>query len=224
MHKLINLNHEIAKYDEYYYKSDLSDTYKENRNTIIEVISVFSQIQIANIIDEKAIGIIRNGLCESWSVIFHDCTGYLVAKFEPQYQILADLIIKLSNSKKWLIRRNIIIISPMLKNTNLRNQILINGLSDRSSKCREYSFDRITYANKEQAVTTLLEQIRIGNDIKKNEKLIKKIELLQNGYTILSRNDHFISIQNQYSVFSIPITEYNKMSENDLINKYRIDA
>jgi len=221
---ITSVEDEIQKYDEYYLNSDLSNIYKQNRNKLIEIIGTFYSIQNKKNIDENDLKVIRNGICESWSVIFHDCTGKYISQFEPDYQLLTDLIEELCNSTKWNVRKNIIIISPMFKNIGLKNSIILKGLEDKSSRCREYAFDRILYVDNKKATEQIRKMIDGEIDDKSRWKLNHINELLENGFSVLKNDGKFITIQNRYSTYCIPVIQYDGMSKIDIINKNKKDA
>ncbi|MBN2105084.1 hypothetical protein JW835_13675 [bacterium] len=212
-----NLEQAIKAWD-VYFNSDLSYHYKRNKHFIIEIITAFFRIQEDNLITKESIKIIRDGLSHSWEVIFHDCAGALIVEFAPSFPELENIILELSHSKKWLVRRNIILISSMIKNVSLKNLIIHNGMSDASKRCRKFAYNELLHIDKLTALDYISRHLNNESDNKLKKYLIEISDILKNGYTIWKDYSKSYIIKNKYAIWQVSKELYSKMTKDEIIN------
>ena len=218
MVKLIkNLEQEINAY-EIYLNSDLSYHYKRNRDLISKIITTFYNIQESNKIDEENIVTIKKGLCHSWEVVFYHCTGVLITEFAPYFPVLEEILYELSISKKWIVRRNIIIISLLIKNDDLKNSIILMGMTDVSKKCRDFAYNQIIHIDKTIAIDCVSKILKEKPDHDSKKTLNEILDILNKGYTIWKEYGNNLVIKNKYKIWSISKENFSKMTEDEIIN------
>jgi hypothetical protein len=214
---IINLEQEIKAYD-IYLNSDVSFHYKRNKNIIDKLITTFYQIQESQNICDDNINIIIEGLSHSWSVVFYYCAGDLTTKFAPYFPVLDTIIQQLSISKKWRIRRNIISITDLIQNNELKNTIIFNGMTDISKNCREFAYHQILNLDRNVAIDFVSNLFKQDFNINTKKDLDELHGFLKNGYKIFRDYGENVVIQNKYRIWQLSKDEFNNMTRDEIAN------
>lgn len=215
--KNISIKKEMAYFDQYY-NSDLSASYKRNRETIFTLVSKFSEIQNKTCLNSIDLEVIEIGLSHTWQVVYYYCAGKYASIFASDYSELIRLIENLSKSKKYLVRRNMIALCDLLEQANLKELIIHNGLMDRSRDCRRLAVEKIFELPKEKANNEITDRLNKETDKKLLARLTEVHTIINKGFFVQDMKNYVIIKYKKHSM-GMDISEFQKLTDKEIMSK-----
>jgi hypothetical protein len=187
---------EKLKEDVYYYLNKTTIGYKPILSNLIDCIY---DIQESKTFTENHLSILEIGLKQPLELVFCDYSGKYICELSNHFDKAKELILKLANDSQSKIRFNMVTLMLYNPPSEIIDEVLINGLKDKSFKIREKSADIIWRLAYKQAYKYLDEQVVLEENKEYSRKIKFYRDLAIDGYilegyelTVSTKNGGFI--------------------------------